>query len=57
MGYSVPASLPLYYQQRLEGVALVELLWLFLEYLTGGRVDVTRDCLTLRGQVASYLTD
>ena len=29
---------------------MVELLWLFLEYLTGGRVDIARDCLTLRGQ-------
>jgi len=47
--YSVPHVLPVYYQRRLASVSIGELFLLFTTYLTT-RVNIQRDCLTLRGR-------
>lgn len=49
VGYTVKSALPCYYESRLAKVSVAELLMLFTEYITT-RVDVARECLTLRGK-------
>lgn len=49
VGFSVPHPLPPYYRDRLASTSVAELLIIFTGYLTT-RVNVARDCLTMRGQ-------
>lgn len=49
VGYTVKSPLPSYYEARLAGVTVAQLLILFTEYITN-RVDIAGGCLTLRGR-------
>ena len=48
VGYSLPKTLPWFYQQRLANVGVAELLIMFTEYMVRC-VNIRTDCLTMRG--------